>query len=69
MCRSAVDFLARRSRLAFLDVEAARVALPKVVELLGKELKWSRCGWKYKQEMRNAEGFLKTFEAEGAPKK
>ena len=64
MCRSAVDFLARRSRLAFLDVAAARHALPRVVDLMGKELRWSSVGWKYKQEMKAAEAFLKTFEAE-----
>lgn len=69
MCHSAVDFLARRSRLAFLDVAAARVALPRVVELMGKELKWSSLGWKYKQELKAAEAFLKTFEAEASGKK
>lgn len=64
MCCGAVDFLARRSRLAFLDVAAARQALPRVIELLGKELKWSSFGWRYKQEMKAAEEFLKTFEPE-----
>ena len=29
-CESAQDFLARRTRLAFLDIEAAREALPRV---------------------------------------
>ena len=29
-CESAEDFLARRTRLAFLDIEAARQALPRV---------------------------------------
>ena len=30
MCESAEDFLARRTRLAFVDVSAAEEALPKV---------------------------------------
>lgn len=30
MCESAVDFLARRTRLAFLDIRAAEEALPRV---------------------------------------
>lgn len=31
MCESAVDFLARRTRLAFLDISAAEEALPRVI--------------------------------------
>ncbi|KAE8220174.1 hypothetical protein CF319_g6263 [Tilletia indica] len=46
-CRSeyaatAVDFLARRSRLAFLNAEAAVSALPRVIELMSKELGWDK---------------------------
>lgn len=59
MCRTAGDFLARRSRLAFLDVRAAQRALPRVVELLGRELGWS--GWKKKEELREGRKFLETF--------
>lgn len=59
MCRTASDFLARRSRLAFLDARAAERALPKVVELLGKELGWS--GWRQKEELREGRRFLETF--------
>ncbi len=40
MARTAVDVLARRTRLAFLDQRAAREALPKVIELMEKELSW-----------------------------
>lgn len=39
--QDAVDLLARRMRLAFLDCEAAKQALPKVIETMGNELKWS----------------------------
>lgn len=37
-----IDFLARRSRLAFLDYNAAVKAVPKVVEIMGKELAWDK---------------------------
>lgn len=37
----AVDVLARRTRLAFLDNFAARSALSRVVSLMAKELSWS----------------------------
>ncbi len=38
--RSTVDILARRTRLSFLDAEAARVAVPKVAGLLAETLRW-----------------------------
>ncbi|XP_001365971.2 glycerol-3-phosphate dehydrogenase, mitochondrial isoform X2 [Monodelphis domestica] len=38
---SAVDIIARRTRLAFLNVQAAEEALPKIVELMGRELNWN----------------------------
>ncbi len=42
---TAVDVLARRTRLAFLDSAAARSALPRVIELMQPRLKWdaARC--------------------------
>lgn len=61
MCRTASDFLARRSRLAFLDVPAAKRALPRVVEVLGGELGWGRR--RRSRELASAQEFLKTFEA------
>lgn len=39
---TAVDILARRTRLAFLNVRAAEEALPRVIELLSRELGWSK---------------------------
>ncbi|MCA9836618.1 MAG: FAD-dependent oxidoreductase [Trueperaceae bacterium] len=39
--RSSVDILARRTRLAFLDAEATRKAVPVVANLLAQELGWS----------------------------
>ncbi len=40
--RKAVDFLARRSRMSSLDVHACDLLLPRVVQLMGDELKWSK---------------------------
>jgi len=40
--QTAIDLLARRTRLSFLDVQAALRALPKVIDLMGDELKWSK---------------------------
>ncbi|KAG5292439.1 glycerol-3-phosphate dehydrogenase [Histoplasma ohiense] len=39
---TAADILARRTRLAFLDTNAALQALPGVIDLMADELKWSR---------------------------
>ncbi|XP_074072052.1 glycerol-3-phosphate dehydrogenase, mitochondrial [Macrotis lagotis] len=38
---TAVDMISRRTRLAFLNVQAAEEALPKIVDLMGRELNWS----------------------------
>ena len=37
-----VDIIARRTRLAFLNVHAAEEALPRIVEIMAKELGWSK---------------------------
>jgi len=42
LAQTALDVLARRTRLAFLDQAAAKAALPRVVELLTAELGWDR---------------------------
>lgn len=39
--RTAVDFLARRTRLAFLDCQAAYEALPTVIDVMARELGWN----------------------------
>ncbi|PGH34800.1 glycerol-3-phosphate dehydrogenase [[Emmonsia] crescens] len=39
---TAADVLARRTRLAFLDTNAALQALPGVIDLMGDEMNWSR---------------------------
>ena len=62
-CETAEDFLARRTRLAFVDVAAAEQALPRVVELLAQAKGW---GWlRTRREERAARAFLETFK--GAP--
>ncbi|GAD97965.1 glycerol-3-phosphate dehydrogenase [Paecilomyces variotii No. 5] len=38
--QTAVDVIARRTRLAFLNAQAAMEALPTVIDLMGAELKW-----------------------------
>ena len=38
--QTAIDVLARRTRLAFLNAQAALEALPKVIDIMGAELKW-----------------------------
>lgn len=39
---TAFDVLARRMRVAFLDVAAATQMLPRVVQIMGQRLKWSK---------------------------
>jgi len=38
---TAIDVLARRLRLAFINVHAAEEALPRVIEIMARELGWS----------------------------
>jgi len=40
LAQTAVDVIARRTRLAFLNAQAALEALPKVIDLMAEELKW-----------------------------
>mmetsp|Transcript_85668 Transcript_85668/g.228414 ORF Transcript_85668/g.228414 Transcript_85668/m.228414 type:complete len:663 (-) Transcript_85668:20-2008(-) len=56
---TAVDVLARRTRLAFLDSKAAEQALPRVLDLMQKELGWSRS--RKEQERQDAQKFLVTM--------
>lgn len=42
LAHSAVDVIARRTRLAFLNAQAALEALPGVIDLMADELKWSQ---------------------------
>ncbi|KAJ7562277.1 hypothetical protein O6H91_03G062200 [Diphasiastrum complanatum] len=60
-CESVVDFIARRSRLAFLDTSAARRAVPRVIDILAQERKWDAT--KKKDELATAIQFLETFKS------
>ena len=57
--QTAVDVIARRTRISFLDANAALEVLPRVVSLMAKELKWSRS--RAKQEEKDAISFLETM--------
>jgi len=54
--QTAVDVIARRTRLSFLNAQAALNALPRVVEIMGEELKWSLS--RKRQELECATTFL-----------
>uniref|UniRef100_A0A8U8C697 Glycerol-3-phosphate dehydrogenase, mitochondrial n=1 Tax=Geospiza parvula TaxID=87175 RepID=A0A8U8C697_GEOPR len=54
--RTAVDIISRRTRLAFLNVQAADEALPRIVDIMAKELNWSE--QKKKEELETAKTFL-----------
>ncbi|KDO48302.1 hypothetical protein CISIN_1g006891mg [Citrus sinensis] len=60
-CESAVDFVARRCRLAFLDTDAAGRALPRIIEIMATEHKWDKS--RRKQELQKAKEFLETFKS------
>ncbi|KAG0376151.1 mitochondrial glycerol-3-phosphate dehydrogenase [Mortierella sp. AD032] len=56
---TAVDVLARRLRLAFLNVHAALDALPRVIEIMAEELKWDAA--RQAKEVEDAKAFLTTM--------
>ncbi|XP_073401752.1 glycerol-3-phosphate dehydrogenase, mitochondrial isoform X3 [Dendrobates tinctorius] len=53
---TAVDVISRRTRLAFLNVQAAEEALPRIVDIMAKELNWKE--QKKKEELETAKQFL-----------
>ncbi|KAM7537614.1 hypothetical protein Aperf_G00000072291 [Anoplocephala perfoliata] len=55
---NAIDFLARRCRVAFLDVRVAGEILPKVIDLMGAEYNWSAS--RKKKEFNDTMHFLRT---------
>jgi C-terminal domain of alpha-glycerophosphate oxidase len=54
-----IDFLARRSRLTFLNSNIALDALPRVAEIMGDELGWSKR--RRNKEIRDAEIFMESM--------
>jgi len=61
--QTAVDVLARRTRLAFLNAQAALEALPKVIDLMAGELKWDKT--RKDREWKDSVAFLASM---GLPK-
>lgn len=57
--QTAVDVVARRTRLAFLNAEAALEALPEVIDLMGEELAWTSQRKDY--EFKEALGYLRSM--------
>ncbi|XP_066143911.1 glycerol-3-phosphate dehydrogenase, mitochondrial isoform X1 [Euwallacea fornicatus] len=55
---TAIDMIARRVRLAFLNVQAAQEALPDIIAIMGEELGWSEDEKKLQSKM--ATEFLQT---------
>ena len=62
--QTAVDVLARRTRLAFLNAQAALESLPKVIDIMGEELGWS--GERRESEWTDTVRFLESM---GLPRK
>ena len=58
---TAVDVLARRTRLAFLDADVARAAAPEVVALMGASKGWARA--RREAEEKAALRFIETMHA------
>lgn len=54
---TAVDIIARRTRLAFCNVHAAEEALPTVIKIMAQELKWSK--QQQEEETQRAKRFLR----------
>lgn len=55
---TAVDVIARRTRLAFLNVAATEEVLPRIVSIMAAELKWSKK--REEEELAAAKQFLNT---------
>ncbi|XP_048835705.1 glycerol-3-phosphate dehydrogenase, mitochondrial-like isoform X1 [Brienomyrus brachyistius] len=53
---TAIDVIARRTRLGFLNVQAAEQALPRIVDIMGKRLGWNE--QKKQKELEAAREFL-----------
>ncbi|KAB8075063.1 DAO-domain-containing protein [Aspergillus leporis] len=63
--QTAVDVIARRTRLAFLNAEAALEALPNIIDLMGEELNWNNhrkdFEWKESVSFLSSMGLPKSF--------
>jgi glycerol-3-phosphate dehydrogenase len=57
--QTAIDVLARRTRLSFLNARAALESLPRVVDIMASELNWSRA--QKKAQIEQAVSFLSSM--------
>ncbi|KAI0385317.1 FAD dependent oxidoreductase-domain-containing protein [Hypomontagnella monticulosa] len=57
--QTAVDILARRTRLAFLNAQAALECLPKIIDIMSQELKWDRK--RQEREWKDTVAFLQSM--------
>ncbi|KAI1412453.1 DAO-domain-containing protein [Hypoxylon sp. FL1857] len=57
--QTAVDVIARRTRLAFLNAQAALECLPKVIDIMAQELKWDRA--RQEREWKDTVAFLQSM--------
>jgi glycerol-3-phosphate dehydrogenase len=56
---TAVDVLARRTRLVFQNVQAAYEVLPRIIEIMGDELKWNKA--RRKEELESASKYCESM--------
>ncbi|XP_065182333.1 glycerol-3-phosphate dehydrogenase, mitochondrial-like [Sycon ciliatum] len=56
MALTAIDVIANRLRIAFLNVQAAQEVLPRVVDLMAEELKWNKA--QKQAQLESAQTFL-----------
>ena len=59
------DILSRRTRLAYLDRDAALAALPRVADIMAKELKWTK--HVKKEQMAAAQAYVESFGGGSSP--
>ncbi|KAI5923825.1 FAD dependent oxidoreductase-domain-containing protein [Camillea tinctor] len=57
--QTAVDVLARRTRLAFLNAQAALECLPRIIDIMSQELKWDKS--RQDREWKNTVAFLESM--------
>ncbi|KAL7624462.1 mitochondrial glycerol-3-phosphate dehydrogenase [Parahypoxylon ruwenzoriense] len=57
--QTAVDVIARRTRLAFLNAQAALECLPKIIDIMSQELKWDRA--RQEREWKDTVAFLRSM--------
>lgn len=62
----AVDFVARRARISFLNVQVTLECLPRVIDIMAEELHWNEST--KEREFENAQEFLRSMGLPDQPK-